>query len=437
MSNNIVNVNVYQQVGSAPSTLQQTGAFISQGGTTLTAGTYGLLTQMSDLTALLTASNPITAIAWASNVVTVTLTNPHGVPSTDVFQGVISNTVPTGYNGTFQCTSTGANTFTYPLTTNPGSETTLGTFTIGAVSQLVAMYTTFLAQGSELAVYVLELGTGGTSQGVTALNTYIGTPHVTTGFNGVFYAYLLPTTWDAETTFPTMARNYDATTAKVYFFVETSTATYNNYATIKSVFANIPNASLPVTENSEASEFWTLLNISPSSTNMVSPFSYTFVNGVTVYNPGSLASTLNTAGVNWIGTGAEGQISNTLIQTGKFMDGNVVNYWYAIDWLNIQEEIALAAAIINGSNNPTNPLYYTQAGINALQKVAENVVNNGIAFGMIQPGAVVTAVPFATYIAQNPSNYQAGIYTGLAVTFTPLRGFASITIGLTASFVPN
>ena len=44
MSNNIVIVNVSEQIASTPSTLQKTGAFVSQGGTTLAAGTNTLFT---------------------------------------------------------------------------------------------------------------------------------------------------------------------------------------------------------------------------------------------------------------------------------------------------------------------------------------------------------------------------------------------------------
>jgi hypothetical protein len=56
MSNAIVQVNVSQTLAAAPNQLQRTGAMISQGGTTLTAGTYGLLTQTADLTPLLPAA---------------------------------------------------------------------------------------------------------------------------------------------------------------------------------------------------------------------------------------------------------------------------------------------------------------------------------------------------------------------------------------------
>ena len=104
---NIVNVIVKQQVASAPSTLQRTGAFVSQGATTLTAGTYQLLTQLSDLTSILSSGNAISTITWASSVVTVTTATAHGIPTGNVIQGIISGVTPTAYSGTFAVTSTG------------------------------------------------------------------------------------------------------------------------------------------------------------------------------------------------------------------------------------------------------------------------------------------------------------------------------------------
>ena len=141
-------------------------------------------------------------------------------------------------------------------------------------------------------------------------------------------------------------------------------------------------------------------------------------------------------GANWVGTGAQGGISNTLIEGGSFMDKNPFNYWYCVDWLSINITLALSAAIINGSNTPTNPLYYNQNGINSLQKVAQATVNNGIAFGLILSPASVNAVPFITYVNEHPGDYAIGVYNGLSCTFVPLRGFSSITIYLTASNIP-
>jgi hypothetical protein len=276
------------------------------------------------------------------------------------------------------------------------------------------------------------LGTGGTAAGVTALETYIANPTTK------FYSYLLPAEWDTETTAPTMAKLYTSTTSQLYFYVSTTTSTYTNWVGIKSVFATLQTPTAAVTEFDAAAMFAITLGYNPSSSDLASPLEYTFVYGVTPYTTltSSQEITLSAAGVNWVGSGAQGQISNTLIQTGCFMDTNPFNYWYCVDWLSINVQIALSAAIINGSNTPTNPLYYNQAGINTLQNVAQATVNTGIAFGLILSPATVFAVPFQTYVTENPSNYAAGIYNGLSCTFVPLRGFTSITIYLTASNIP-
>jgi len=428
---NIVNVSVTQQVAPAPSTLQQTGALISQGGTTLASGTTYLLTQASDLTSVLRGSTAITSMVLTTGTVTVTTTTAHGIPSGDIVPAIITGVTPSAYNGTFTVTSTGTNTFTYALGGSPGVVTVQGTVTLEDVQELVAMVTTFFAQGSNQSVYILELGVGSAAQGVTALEAYIANPTVK------FYSYLLPKTWDTESTAWAMAGTYTGTTAQIYFYVTTTLATYTNWLTYKSVFAILQSPSAPVTEFSAAAIFWTTLSYNPSASNLAHPLAFTYVYAVTPYVLTNTQQTqLKAAGVNWIGTGAEGGISNTIIFWGTFMDKNPFNYWYSVDWLSVNVEISLANAIINGSNLPTNPLYYNQAGINTLQKVAQATVNNGIAFGLILSPASVQAVSFVTYVAQHPSDYATGTYNGLSLTFVPARGFTSITIYLTASNIP-
>lgn len=434
---NIVNVSVTQQVAPAPSTLQSTGALVSQGATTLSAGNYALLTQLSDLSGILTGSvtiSTMTASGVAPNItVTVTTASPHGVSSGSSVLAVITGVTPAGYNGTYTITSTGTNTFTYTLTSNPGVVTIQGKMTLEDVSELVAMATTFFAQGTGQAVYVLELGVGNAAQGVTALQTYLANP------TKRFYSYLLPKYWDTESTAWAMVANYGGTTAQTYFYVTTTVGTYSNWTNKKAVFATIQSPSAPATEFSAAAIFQATLTYNPNASNLASPLAFTYVYGVTPYSTLTNAQqvALKAAGVNWIGTGAEGGISNTVIFWGTFMDVNPFNYWYSVDWMAINVEISLANAIINGSNNPTNPLYYNQAGINTLQKVAQATANNGIAFGLVLSPAPVQAVPFVTYIAQHPSDYATGTYNGLSLTFVPARGFTSITIYLTASNIPS
>lgn len=433
---NIVNVVVTQQVASAPNKLQQTGAFVSQGGTTLSAGSTQLLTSLSDLTSILRSSTAISTATWATNTVTLTTTTAHGVPSGDVIEGIVAGikvggSTANGYNGTFAMTSTGTNTLTYTVTGDPGSATTTGAFfTVEDVQELVAMATTFFAQGSTVPVYVLELGLDSVENGIPNLEAYIANPTIQ------FYSYLLPKTWDVADA-QTMARQYDGTTAQVYFYVSSTLATYSGWKGIKSALVTLPSPSAPLTEFSAAAVFWSSLAYNPSVSNLAHPFEYTYVYAVTPYTlTNAQQTTLLADGVNWIGTGAQGGISNTLIMGGTYMDLNPFNYWYCVDWLSINVAEALSAAIINGSNLPTNPLYYNQAGINTLQKVAQATVNNGISFGLILSPATVQAVPFTTYVAQHPGDYATGTYNGLSLTFVPLRGFSSITIYLTASNIP-
>jgi|SRR6516225_1519601 len=433
MPNSIVIVNVSQQVASTPSLLERMGAFISQGATTTTPGTATLITQMADLTAILKPSIAVTSIAWASSTVTVGLASAHGIPVGKTVQGVLTGQVPSGYAGTFPVTATDTTHVTYPLASNPGVETTLGTFQLEAVSELQAMGTTFFAQGSTQAVYVLELGEDDTAGGVTSLSAYLQNPTIR------FYSYLIPKAWDTESSAPTLFQQYDNPTAATYFYVTTTAATYAPWTAIptkaQALYLQAPNA--PATEFSAASAFYATLSADPGPVSLVAPLSFRYVFGVTPYDSltPSQITTFKAAGLNWIGTGAEGGISNTLIVNGQMGDLNPWNYWYAVDWMVINEDLALSGAVINGSNNPTNPLYFNQDGINRLQKVAQSVVDNGIAFGLVlnSPKPTVTAVPFATYVAEHPGDYAIGKYAGLALSMTPARGFQQIVIGLTVS----
>ena len=447
MAIRIVTVNVSVSAAPAPSILQQTGALISQGATTLASGTYSLLTQASDLTPLLAAAEAITSIAWASNLVTVTTTSP--LPVNFVvgleFATTIAGNTPAGYNGTVMATVTGASTFTYPLTTDPGTATVEGTFTISG--ELVSMANTFFAQGSQLGIYVLELGAGTVSTEVTALQTFI------TANPAVFYAYLIPRGWDANSSFLAFLAGYESTTSKTYFFITTTTANYADYtALMKCAVTLIEAPTIPVNEFSIASLIWVALHYNPSGTNRVTPYTFSFVYGVTAYpifGNNALMAALKAANVNVIGTAAEGGLTNTMISWGTTMDGNDFSYWYSVDWIQINLDLNIANAVINGSNNPTNPLYYNQQGINVLQDVAVATVQTAITDGMangpvvrssldptdflvaLDAGTftgdnVVNAVPFLPYTLENPNDYAIGKYSGFTAVYIPSRGFKAI-----------
>lgn len=73
-------------------------------------------------------ANQISSISWSGGTVTVGLVNPHGLVGAQSLQvtGVTVAFIASAYEGTFVCTPTGANTFTYPLASNPGTATTPG-----------------------------------------------------------------------------------------------------------------------------------------------------------------------------------------------------------------------------------------------------------------------------------------------------------------------
>ncbi len=459
----IVQLNVSETLAPTPSTLQRTGAFVSHGGTTLTAGTYQLLSASTDLASILTAPAAISSLSWATGTVTVTTASAHGYTNADVVNFTIAGAAPTGYNGTFACTITGTDTFTYALVSDPGVETSPGTYVPVSATEVSQMNTAWFAQGSTLGVYVLELGKLGDVSAIAALSTYLtNNPNTayTPGAVGYFYAYCVPRSWAGESTYITLVGNYTNGNAMTYFFTPMTTSNYTSFtSTLKSVWGHVEAPTITATEYDAAADMFDVLIQNPSSTNKVPPFAFTYQFGVTAYplpgNSTTLAS-LKTAGVNVVGTGAEGGISNLILLYGTTMDTKSFNWWYAIDWTVLNENIALSNAVINGSNNNLNPMYYNQAGINSLQTVGAGILNNAVTYGLLlgqviqteldpvtfqanvaaglyAGNAVINAVPFTTYVAQNPNDYAAGKYAGFSIGIVPQLGFEQIIINLNAT----
>lgn len=457
-STSIVTVNASVVTATAPSILQQTGAFVTQGGTTTAPGTLTLVSQMSDVTALLASSKAIGSITWASSTVTVTTSAAHGWTNGDVIKIVIAGASPIGYNGTFTATVTGANTFTYPLASNPGSATTTGNVTLYAVSQLRQMATTYFAGTGVGGVYVLELGEGSISAGVAALSSFLNDVSGTTQQQ---YAYLIPREWDANSDFLALVANYTSVSAMTYFYVTTTVANRAVYSgpAYKSVYAEVEAPAIAATEFSLASAFGNALKQRPSSTNKVPSMFCSPSYGTTAYPQRGNQTTftqLRAANVGWISTGQEGGITSNIIYGPTMSDGQDWNFWYSVDWAQINMAQALANEVINGSASSLNPLYYNQLGINRLQNRVAQVAKNGVSYGLGNGSVVLTklstaqfalnyangdyankivinAEPFATYTSENPNDYGVGKYGGLSCIWIPQLGFRSVIFNLQAT----
>ena len=72
----------------------------------------------------------ITAASWSGNVVTITASNSLSVGDTVSISGM----TPSGYNGVFTVATASSTTFTYALTSNPGTATVLGAVSAGTES---------------------------------------------------------------------------------------------------------------------------------------------------------------------------------------------------------------------------------------------------------------------------------------------------------------
>lgn len=450
----IVTLNVSQTVAPTPSTLQSKGALISQGATSLAQGSISFLTQFSDLQPLLASALAISSMTWSGGVVTVTTAAAiPGLTTPDTFITTIAGVTPSAYNGTYLATVTGANTFTVQLATNPGAETVAGTYTPPNQGELIAMATTFFDQSSAQGVYVLELGAGDGSTGPTALATWI------TDNPGVFYSYLVPRLWDATANYLAFVANYEALNAKTYFFTTTKTTTYSSYTSkMKCVVLFVEAPSIPLTEFSCAAAFQHALAYSPSSANPVAPMAWAFLYGVTPYpttgNTATLAS-LDTAGVSYVTTGAQGGISTSCLANGKTADGKPFTYWYAIDYLTINIPLNISNAIINAANNGA-PINFDQNGIDYLQDVAFDTISNAVTYNLLNGQVtrtdldqttflanydaddyadqnVINAVPFGPYVSANPTAYAQGLYGGYTAIVIPQQGMEQVIFNLNAT----
>ena len=149
-------------------------------------------------------------------------------------------------------------------------------------------------------------------------------------------------------------------------------------------------------------------------------------------------------------------MSGNILFQGKMSDGNFWNFWYSVDWAQINMQLALANEVINGSASALNPLYYNQPGIDRLQnrvlQTATQGVTAGLGIGQVVatklPVAqflqnynagnyagqiVVNAEPFLAYTNENPNDYAAGKYAGISCVWIPQLPFLNIFFNLQAT----
>jgi len=438
----------------------------------------------------------------------------------DVIQLVFSDFVPIGpgLNGLKNCTVTAPTTLTFAATTDPTPVTAMGTYQWHSAIELNQMATTFFGQGNEVGVWVLELGyDNNPDNNITSMENWLNeNPLTIYGFLmprrfGCDPAILGTAAVPLKMT--NMLKRYEAPSNTMEYFWLTvasgdtngsapiyTQATYKNLffpgqlgsggtkgtgSSFKDVIQmveapalqdptlihvpasgidperyDIPNFLDPEGEFTLAAMFYNALAYRPSNTNRITPMAFKFVYGVTMYpqkHNGPILRDFKSANTNYISTGAEGGISFTMLYEGVTLDGHdYFNWWYTIDWVQIEVNLNLSNAIINGSNNPLAPLYYNQDGINYLELVLFHTMQSAQTFGMVLGKIEMTgfdgpdltaainggqfagkcnvnAVPFLNYTLANPGDYKIGEYDGLSTLFIPARGFIHILVNVVAT----
>lgn len=289
--------------------------------------------------------------------------------------------------------------------------------------------TNFYQQGDG-TVYILELGSSASYS--VDLNAYISNNPQT------FYAYLLPgTPVDTDSNLSSMFANYLTQNSMTYFFFDCTLAQVATFNNQKCVAATTNYSGAASTESLAVHQFYEFINADPNTTKKMAPFAFRYMYGLTPWpergNKTAFAN-MKAAYLGFVGTGAQGGISEDLLFWGDFQDGKPLSYWYAVDWVQINLARDLAYEIITGSNDTANPLIYNQAGITRLQARAATTLNRGVSYGCIAGAPTVSAVDYGTYVTDNPGDYATGTYNGLSATVTPMRGFEQITFYLTVDF---
>lgn len=431
MALDIVTVNVSVVNAAMPNNLQQKSLFLSYGSTTTKVGTVSLLTQLQDYIDLTSANiTSLTSESTSSGTMVVTVeydpTVDFNITGTATIK--ISGCQPASFNGTYQG-SFGSNNFTFSTETYPeGSPSTLGSFSVQD-EELINDLTIYFAQPNTVSTYVVEFGFDDVAESeLTTFTDFL------TSSDDKYYIYKCRDDFDQVPAFISLLKQYEAPNMETYFAINT-TDTSGIYSGIKSCIPMVYNTAVGSDNEEQVAGLTSIVASSmPSNLSKLPPFSYRFIYDAAVYTGSNPQKTLlESNNINYVESAAEGGLSNTMVVPGVTADGNDILYWYSVDWTQINAQLQLANAIINGSNNTINPLYYDQDGINRLLLVIRAVALQGQQYGLYNGAPVCTAVPFDQYIAANPTDYAQGLYKGLAMSIVPARGFRRIVFNLTVT----
>lgn len=479
----IVALSVTLTATPIPSQYQQSAALVSVGGSTLTAGSYQFCATTADVDAILSSTGNYAELTNMANTFFAQngeagAANQGNISGcyvlelgiqTDIQDGIAAlQAYITANPKLFYTYTTPADWDTMPapaaptVTATADSTSTLpeGTYytqiaylnAAGAIGQLSPVVTTDVttADADSLDVTSPAALTGATAYlvyvGTTAGELYLQNGSTGTDLGTNYSLSAAPTTTgDApSTTLADLGNDYSSPTGMRYILINSSVTNITAYGTMgadsvwsgyKGIIAVVPSPSAQAGEFTAAAWAYNVAINQPAANNKLRPMQFRYLNGVTPWPASGYDTEIQTMrnyGANYVGTGAEGGISNNCIFGGTTSALSQISAWYGLDWEMINVQQSVTAAVINGSNSYP-PLEYDQHGINTLDAVAQQTADNGITFGCAQ-SAVVSSIPFYTYNQQQPDDYALGQYNGLSAAVVGQNGFMSLVFNMNVSF---
>lgn len=276
-------------------------------------------------------------------------------------------------------------------------------------------------------ITLISVQTGAT--GVATLDAYI------TANRTKVYSIYVDSSFYPLAEYAALALKYSGDADMLYFtnevtdYVTSGTGTDwvdNDLKGLKSVWGVLPNPT-KATEWPGMAQFGKRAAYVVSDTNRMTSMRGKLVSGVTAYDVNKTLNTnLTTDNVNWCDTTHSGGFEGVMCWPGVFADGRNHSYWYAIDWAQLNIKVQMNNALINAANDPSNPIYYDQNGIDRLASVIQSVLTTGVKYGLFNQ----TKLASQDFADVSASDYASGIYNGFAITIRVQGEFKTLTIGV-------
>jgi len=368
----------------------------------------------------------------------VTTSGAHDQPIGVVAKATIIDTVgKASHNHTDDYIATS----TTVLTAGSSHTTDQGTNTGGQVldtdaAQLLYQVTAFYAQGSDIPVWVLDIGTDTQPNGVAYLSAWLDL------HSKEWAAILLPNYWGTTAT-ATMCAKFDPLLGDCSFVMLNWLSNYTKFEGINSIqfFSQAVGVSVYSNESIAAKGLYEICSNFPTAAAPLRQFHLRYIKGDNtrpyqyddVISNDLLGKNVTFADTNHVGAahplkfvGGKTMDSLNGTTTQNYSNRDVMQYW-AAKKVKYDLERALEQRIIDGANNSAIRLNLDDSGgyhcINEMVSLVQNYIDStAIPSGLLQSGTV-TAIPYAEFKADYPLDYAARTYAGLSITIVTFNGF--------------